>query len=533
MTSSHTPLDESKSGRAFLQRRVAIAGIFGATLGAVFLVVRSVGALSEADYAEFVHSSFLLHVGGAFSMLLLWLVCRNGERSVALVRGTEAVGLLSASVCYSLMGLSLPTSGMPHYITVLALQGGLFARAVYVPSTARRTLALTIAAGVPVLITTHFMYRYIDFTTWTHVSAGRVPTGVEVAWGITTFTSAWWAVTIALCTGASRVIYGLRKSARDARKLGQYELTEKLGEGGMGVVFRARHAMLHRPTAVKLVPLAKAGASSLARFEKEVRQTARLTHPNTVTIFDYGRTPDGVFYYAMELLDGATLRAIVEVDGAQSPARVARMFEQAAGALAEAHEAGLVHRDIKPANIMFARQGGELDVTKVLDFGLVKEVDHGQDPSLTQADSITGTPHYMAPEAITDPDTVDGRSDVYALGAVAYYLATGEHVFSGKTVVEVCSHHLHSRPVPVEVRAPDVPADLAALIMKCLKKDPADRPQSARELAGAIRQCGAGWTQQDATGWWRRCESALSEKSLAATSTASGVTMEIDLARRS
>lgn len=534
MTSPSTPLEESKTGRAFLQRRVAVAGVIGGAIGGLFLVSRSVGALLSGETHEFAHPSFWFHFGGALSMLMMWLICRTGQRSVRVVRGVEAVGLLGASVGYSLMALAIPAWQMPHFIVLLALQGGLVARAIYVPSTARRTLVLTLAAGVPALLATYLMYRDVDVSDWHHIEEStRQMTGPEIAASQTSFAALWWLVTIVLCTGASRVIYGLRKSARDARRLGQYELTEKLGEGGMGVVFRAQHAMLHRPTAVKLLPLAKTGESSLARFEKEVRQTARLTHPNTVTIFDYGRTPDGVFYYAMELLDGATLRSVVDVDGAQPAARVARMLQQAAGALAEAHEAGLVHRDIKPANIMFARQGGELDVTKVLDFGLVKDIERGDQVGLTQADSVTGTPQYMAPEAITSPAMVDGRSDLYGLGAVAYYLLTGDHVFTGSTVVEVCSHHLHSAPVPVEARAAGVSSELAAIIMGCLAKDPAERPQSAKELAAAVQACDVPrWTQADAEGWWRRCEATLSDETLGDASTASGLTMEIDFARR-
>jgi len=264
--------------------------------------------------------------------------------------------------------------------------------------------------------------------------------------------------------------------------------------------------MMRRPTAVKLLPLEKAGEACVARFEREVQQTARLTHPNTITIYDYGRTPEGVFYYAMELLDGATLEAVVERDGPQSPARVVRVMEMVAGGLAEAHELGIIHRDIKPANIFLCRQGGELDIAKVLDFGLVKVVEGSDDPHVTHDGVVTGTPQYLAPEALTDPDAIDGRSDLYALGAVGYYLLTGEQVFNGN-VVEVCGHHLHTEPTPPSERLGcELPADLEALIMQCLAKKPEDRPQTAREIRERLAEINDVplWRQADARAWWQQ-----------------------------
>jgi serine/threonine-protein kinase len=229
-----------------------------------------------------------------------------------------------------------------------------------------------------------------------------------------------------------------------------------------------------------------------------------LTHPNTITIYDYGRTPDGVFYYAMELLDGSSLETVVKLDGPQPPARVARVLEMVAAGLAEAHGLGLVHRDIKPANIFLCRQGGEFDIAKVLDFGLVKVVEDGWDPGITRDGVISGTPQYLAPEALTDPDTVDARSDLYALGAVGYYLLTGEHVFTGN-VAEVCGHHLHTTPTPPSERlGRELPVELEAVIMRCLAKDPRERPASAAELRDRLATMRGvdGWRQAEARAWW-------------------------------
>jgi serine/threonine-protein kinase len=309
----------------------------------------------------------------------------------------------------------------------------------------------------------------------------------------------------------SQTIYGLRKAVSDIKRLGQYTLGEKLGEGGMGVVYRASHAMLRRPTAVKLLLPDRAGKDALTRFEREVRRTAMLTHPNTVTVFDYGRTTDGVLYYAMELLEGASLDEVVEVDGPQPEERVIHLLEQAAGSLAEAHDAGLIHRDVKPANIMVVDRGGISDMVKVVDFGLVKDVgykargDATVEAALTQANAITGTPLYLAPETVTAPETVDARTDLYALGAVGYWLLTGTHVFGGSSILEVCAHHLHSVPDSPSVRlgAP-VSSDLEGVLLACLAKRPEDRPASAHVLRERLHACAASgrWTNARAAQWW-------------------------------
>jgi serine/threonine-protein kinase len=279
----------------------------------------------------------------------------------------------------------------------------------------------------------------------------------------------------------------------------------------MGVVYRASHAMLRRPTAIKLLHPDRAGKEALTRFEREVRRTAMLTHPNTVTVFDYGRTADGVFYYAMELLEGATLQEIVEVDGPQPEARVIHILEQAAGSLAEAHDAGLIHRDIKPGNILLVDRGGISDQVKVVDFGLVKDIGFMardgtiSEPALTAADTVMGTPLYMAPETFTAPDTVDARADLYALGAVGYWLLTGTHVFDGHTIIEICGHHMHSIPESPSTRlGTPVSPDLEALLLGCLAKRPEDRPASAHILRERLRTCVAAgrWTNARAAQWW-------------------------------
>jgi serine/threonine protein kinase/CHASE1-domain containing sensor protein len=304
---------------------------------------------------------------------------------------------------------------------------------------------------------------------------------------------------LAVGLSSTRIIFQLRRRVRVAEHLGQYTLVRKLGEGGMGIVWEARHALLRRPTAIKLLPLARAGAQAIARFEREVQLTSRLTHPNTVAIYDYGHTSDGVFYYAMEYLDGDDLQAIVERDGAQPPARVVHILVQVLGALAEAHAAGLVHRDIKPANIVLCMRGGLHDVAKVVDFGLVKDAADLQ-TSVREAQNILGTPQFLSPEAIRTPGLVDARSDLYALGAVAYYLLTGSAPFQGETALSLCEQQLFATPEsPSQRIGQTLPPALEAAVLRCLSKRPEERFNDADALRKALQDCALpAWTEEDA-----------------------------------
>jgi eukaryotic-like serine/threonine-protein kinase len=282
-----------------------------------------------------------------------------------------------------------------------------------------------------------------------------------------------------------------------------------LGAGAMGVVYKGKHAMLRRPTAIKLLDADKVTAQSIGRFEREVQITSQLTHPNTVAIFDFGRTPEGVFYYAMEFLDGIDLQTLVERYGPQPPSRVIHILDQVCGSLYEAHSLGLVHRDIKPANIMLNRRGGQPDVVKVLDFGLVKALDDQRQTALTQHASLTGTPLYMSPEAIEMPNTVDARSDIYAVGAVGYFLLSGQPVFEADNVIELCQKHVATPPTPPSERSrTPIPAELENAILACLDKARAKRPQTAREVALRIARCAEAtqWSIEEADAWWGRHE---------------------------
>lgn len=302
-----------------------------------------------------------------------------------------------------------------------------------------------------------------------------------------------------------------QEAAIEAQQLGQYRLEQRLGAGAMGVVYKARHALLRRPTAVKMIEPHKVTPEALADFEREVQITSQLCHPNTVAIFDYGHTPEGLFYYAMEYLDGISLKDLVDEYGPQPVGRVVDLLQQVCGSLYEAHTMGLVHRDVKPANIMLNRRGADPDVVKVLDFGLVKELDgDGQQ-------GMAGTPLYMSPEAIQQPATVDPRSDIYAVGAVGYFLLTGRVVFDADDMNQLMQKQLDETPLaPSLARGERVPAELEDALLACLEKNRAKRPQTARELSLRLDKVVVddGWNVEKADLWWNQHERGTAPKAM-------------------
>jgi serine/threonine-protein kinase len=313
-------------------------------------------------------------------------------------------------------------------------------------------------------------------------------------------------LTAVLSVYGSYRIEASRQEAAAARRLGQYVLREKIGGGGMGEVYRADHLLLRRPCAIKLIRPERAGdPAMLQRFELEVQTTATLTHPNTVQIFDYGRAEDGTFYYVMEYLPGMTLEELVKEQGPLPADRVVHFLNQLCGALAEAHAIGLIHRDIKPGNVMVCQRGGTHDVAKLLDFGLVRTgVAGGGDDRLTQQGTVIGTPAFLSPEQ-AGGEPADSRSDIYSLGALAYFLLTGQPPFGGRSPVKVLAAHLHEPPPPMSSVRADVPPELEAVILKCLAKAPADRFHDVRSLGKAMTECDVGteWTEEDAAAWWQ------------------------------
>jgi tRNA A-37 threonylcarbamoyl transferase component Bud32 len=314
----------------------------------------------------------------------------------------------------------------------------------------------------------------------------------------------------------ARMMQRLGRSLKEARDLGSYELQERLGEGGMGEVWRARHRLLARPAAIKLIrpEMLAAGneaesRKTLRRFEHEAQATAALTSPHTIRLFDFGVTDEGSFYYVMELLAGRDMASLVAEFGPLPSARVLFLLRQVCHSLEEAHSQGLVHRDVKPANIFVCHMGLEYDVVKVLDFGLVQFTGPEPAQDLTQSlaalEGVVGTPAFMAPEVIVGK-TVDHRADIYALGCVAYYLLTGQQVFQGSSQMQALIDHVNTVPAPPSERAPArVPRSVDALVLACLEKDPDKRPSDARAILEAIATCegSEGWSNAQAAAWWR------------------------------
>jgi len=523
-------LGNSTHSQTFLQERVALFALAGSILGLTFLVFR-IGTTLAVRRQSLLHPSMIAHAIAMSTYFAVWLIARRGHYGARAIRGLENAAIVLPTIFYAAMAAMLPIGFRPDFVMILSLTFIVMTRSILVPSTTRRTVVIVAMVGAMLVAGVYCAFAGADlspFPGFIHRELSPVTSAIRAG--------AWWLLTGGLAVTTSHVIYGLRREIHEARRLGQYALEEKLGEGGMGVVYRASHAMLRRPTAVKLLAPERAGVETIARFEREVRLTARLTHPNTITIYDYGRTPEGIFYYAMELLDGASLEAVVEVAGAQPAGRVIHTVSQIASALVEAHAAGLIHRDIKPANIILCERGGMSDVVKVLDFGLVRELEP-EGPGPSRAGVVAGTPLYLAPEAIHSPAAIDARVDIYALGCVMYFLLAGDHVFRGRTTMEVCAHHLHTRPIPVGERAKStLPDELAAIVMDCLEKEPSQRPQSAEALLRRLQGCAAAgsctpWTMDSARAWW--CENGTAMRTHQASPTSSaGSTIAVDLKRR-
>ena len=313
----------------------------------------------------------------------------------------------------------------------------------------------------------------------------------------------WMGIAATVAIFGAYKLNELRRQVAEARRLGQYQLIRRIGGGGMGEVHLAEHVLLKQPCAIKLIRPERAGdPGALERFEREVRATARLKHWNTVQIFDYGYADDGTFYYVMEYLPGLTLEEIVSRDGPIAPARSIYFLRQLCAALREAHGMSLVHRDIKPANVMVCERGGVYDVVKLLDFGLVRGGGPQAD-TMPEEGFVAGTPGYMAPEQAT-ARPIDGRTDIYSLGAVAYFLLTGQHPFSRSSLIQVMLAQMTEEAQRPRALRPDLPMDLESVVLRCLSKQPEQRFQDIEALDGALSGCEAAgnWNQDEAAQWW-------------------------------
>jgi serine/threonine-protein kinase len=365
---------------------------------------------------------------------------------------------------------------------------------VVVPNPTRRAFALAVlTALVPIAVT-----------------AAAVLANGQLAWADTGLLFAqyviWGSVGVWFAVYGAHQSGRLRQQAYEAKRFGQYRLTRRLGGGGMGDVYLAEHLLLRRPSVIKVVRGDRAkNPAVLQRFEREVRILATLTHWNTVEVFDYGHTADGLFYYVMEYLPGLDLDELVKRHGRLPPGRVVHLLRQVCGALAEAHAAGLIHRDVKPGNVMVCRRGGVADVVKLLDFGLVRGNEPAEPTSaakLTVEGSVLGTPHFMSPEQAAGKPT-DARSDIYSLGATAYFLLCGKTPFDGGAM-EVIAAHMLQHPVPLASVCPDLPLELSQVVARCMAKKPEERFATVAELEAALAGCSCAteWGTEQAAAWW-------------------------------
>ncbi len=474
----------------------AAAGFLGLGFGLFFVYRLILGGTVELERDSFVfHAGVLVALGLAFVLL-----CRHCAISIRKLRFYELV-IFGLPVLYFLesnyqiariwANRGYLPSLLPYWMGII------FIYALFIPNTWRRA---AVVIGM-ISIAPIALILYLAATNAEYAQAlGSTPMYLVEA-------VIMLSVTFLSGTYGTYMIGSLRREAFEAKQLGQYRLCRRIGSGGMGEVYLAEHQMMKRPCAIKLIRPGKAGdPHSLARFEREVRATAKLSHWNTIEIFDYGRTEDGTFYYVMEYLPGLSLYDLVERHGPLSPARAIHLLSQTCDALAEAHAAGLIHRDIKPGNIFAAQRGGIYDVAKLLDFGLAKPVSE-ENPSihLTQEGSITGSPLYMSPEQALGDDEPDARSDIYSLGAVAYYVLTGAPPFNGDKPIRIIMAHAKEPLVPPSRVRGDIPSDLEKVVLRCLAKNPSDRFPSVVALRQALAECVAagGWTSDDAAAWWQ------------------------------
>ncbi|HEY2760451.1 MAG TPA: serine/threonine-protein kinase [Pirellulales bacterium] len=483
----------SKETQSLLRSRLRMAAlVLGGGFG-IFLLRE----LFTTNYQS-VPEVFVLIFQGIVTLTLLMVggrLCHKCTYSLSTLRAAELV-IFGVPAMFFIAMQWLVIKGQLPILTGITAPWMLLilVYSLYIPNTWKRAAwvlgSFAVAPSVLCIVAVILMHDSYKAATTSNIAT------VTMTMALAAFIGAWGVHTI----------NRLRREAFEAKQLGQYRLKRLLGAGGMGEVYLAEHQLMKRPVAIKLIKPGKAAdPQALARFHREVQATAKLTHWNTIEIFDYGHTDDGTFYYVMEYLPGKSLADLVVQHGALAPERVVALIEQTCEALAEAHRLGLIHRDIKPGNIFAAERGGVYDVAKLLDFGLAKPMMSSGDVNLTQEGSITGSPLFMAPEQATGDGVPDARSDIYALGAVAYYLLTGHPPFEADNAVKVLLAHAQKPVVPPSQLQSGIPAELDRIVLKCLEKKPADRYGSVTELAGALAQTALHgvWTRDHASHWWQ------------------------------
>ncbi|HEY3498717.1 MAG TPA: serine/threonine-protein kinase [Polyangiaceae bacterium] len=493
-------------GATFVQARLALLGktvfllAFGffCVMNTTLVVGGGLGVLPAL-----LTQANVFHFLAALVMAAVWAIASRGSWSLRTLGMLDALSLFLAGL--GLAAMAAQPDEKQLMAGLFALTVTMMARAVLIPSTARRTLCLSSLAAAPLLLVSLLFHH-------PQALPGFTPGFLLFL----TFLNAllWMMISVSLSTVTSNTIYGLRRQVKEASAIGPYVLEEKIGSGGMGEVWRARHRMLIRPAAVKLVKARELGSDAgrdselrLRRFEREARATAGLKSPHTVELYDFGVAEDGSLYYVMELLEGMDLDTLVERFGPLPAERAIHLLSQLCASLDDAHCNGVVHRDIKPANLIVSRIGSEWDFLKVLDFGLVKLESAKQKEegvNLTSDGNVSGTPGFIAPEVVLGTGS-DHRVDLYAVGCVAYWLVTGKLVFEGTQAIKVMFDHVHTAPVaPSSNSAEPIPPELDALILECLEKDPDKRPASAAALRQRFRAIPVAqpWSHERGEKWW-------------------------------
>ena len=499
----------SQNNNPLVQTRLQAAALAMGFGFAIFLIWTCIRELtSESPHLGYWFLSFELLSTASLLGVGIWLA-RIPNASNSCLKWCELMIFGVPTVFFSVLhylelvfitqrSFLIPQMPMAGWIILI------FSYAIFVPRSWPRILGVVIAISLVPLVITLIAFClqqnvreviYFDFSSV-----------VEMVLALT-------ATIFASVSGVHMITF-LRTKADEAKELGRYRLKEKIGSGGMGDVYLAEHRLMKRPCAIKVIRAEKAGdPRAIARFEREVKATSRLSHWNSISIYDYGRTSDGTFFYVMEYVTGLSLQQLVNRRGPLTPGRAVFLLKQVCSALIEAHASQLVHRDIKPANIMVTELGGAFDVVKLLDFGLAKPVTDGNvadgDSELTIAGSLTGSPHYMSPEQAMGEAQADQRSDLYALGGVAFYMLAGRTLFEGGATLKVLLSHLHEKAVaPSSVRkqagGSSISVGLDAIVLKCLEKSPLDRFQSARELLDALNLLPESnqWNERLAEQWW-------------------------------
>ena len=479
--------------------RMAVLVLF---FGFAAFLVRNAFALDFSVTREAVGFGLQVVVTVVLGLLSV-LLCRRCAISIRWLRLSELLifGLPAALFLFAEYSIALGSSERGYF----DFPGGfwlvlIYTYALFIPNTPRRAaVVISLMAAAPLA---HFLIMFWTIPQVAAVIETDHLTGIPLMFVLAAIGSIYGAGAIGF----------LRREVYEARQLGQYQLKRRIGAGGMGEVYFAEHQLLKRPCVIKLIRPEQAGDERvLARFQREVRATAKLSHWNNIDVFDYGRAHCGTFYYVMEYLPGMSLAELVDRYGPMPPERVIFLLRQVCDALSEAHSIGLIHRDIKPGNIFAAYRGGLHDVAKLLDFGLVKPLVEEELPTqLTLDGAITGTPLFMSPEQATGDTPPDARSDVYSLGAVAYYLLTGRPPFEEDRAIKLMIAHAREEVVPPSKHRAEVPGDLEEVVLRCLAKSPGDRYQAAAALGEALSKCEAAphWSREQAARWWREDETA-------------------------